>query len=497
MSKKRTHISNLMKKLIVIATLLNSIPTMAQNEELNLTLSQAIEIAQQHSPEAQAARHTYRAAYWNYRFYKANYLPSVTLSSSPSFNKQISKITQPDGTNLFIKQNQLSVDMDLKINQNIWFTGGSLFVRSNVQRLDELENNVTAYNTQPVVIGYEQALFGYNSLKWNRRIEPVRFREARKAYNEALELVASQTSNFFFNLATAQTNLDIASSNYASADTLYRYAQGRYNIGTITENEMLQLEINKLTEETNMMNARIEVEDQMQILRSFLGINREVALKVITEEEVPNFEIPMADALRMAFENSPEPDTYERMKLQSRSNLAYAKANAGLKADLYVQFGLSQTGDKFADSYRNPMNQQYASIGISLPILDWGRGKGQVRVAKSNMDLVNTQAEQGMKDFELNVARMVRQFNLQNQYVEVAAKTDRTADRRYEVAKRLYILGKSTILDLNAAITEKDAARRSYISALKSYWSLYYGLRSMTGYDFEKNIKIEENYPEI
>ena len=143
------------------------------------------------------------------------------------------------------------------------------------------------------------------------------------------------------------------------------------------------------------------------------------------------------------------------------------------------------------------MNQYYASIGISLPILDWGRGKGQIRVAKSNVDLVNTQAEQGMKDFELNVMRMVRQFNLQSQYVEVASKTDRTADRRYEVAKRLYILGKSTILDLNASITEKDAARRSYISALKSYWSLYYGLRSMTGYDFEKKQKIEENYPEI
>ena len=486
-----------MKRIVAIITLFCASPVLAQEDTLSLTLSQAIEIAQQHSPEAQVARHTYRAAYWNYRFYKANYLPSVTLASAPSFNKQISKITQPDGTNQFIKQNQLSVDMDLKINQNVWFTGGRLFVRSNVQRLDELENDITAYNTQPVVIGYEQALFGYNSLKWDRRIEPVRFREARKAYNEALELVASQTSNHFFNLATAQTNLDIASSNHASADTLYRYAQGRYNIGTITENEMLQLEINKLTEETNMMNARIEVEDQMQVLRSFLGINRKVILRVIAEDEVPEFNIPLADALKMAFENSPEPETYERMKLQSQSNLAYAKANAGLKADLYVQFGLSQTGDKFADSYRNPMNQQYASIGISLPILDWGRGKGQIRVAKSNVDLVNTQVEQGMKDFELNVARMVRQFNLQSQYVEVAAKTDRTADRRYEVAKRLYILGKSTILDLNASITEKDAARRSYISALKSYWSLYYGLRSMTGYDFERNQKIEENLPKL
>ena len=486
-----------MKQLLFIAILLGSITASAQEEVMHLTLPQAIEMAQAHSPEAEAARHTYRAAYWNHRFYRANYLPSVTLTSSPYFNKQISKVTQPDGTNLFIKQNQLSVDMDLKINQNIWFTGGSLFVKSNVQRLDELETDVTAYNSQPIVIGYEQALFGYNSLKWDRRIEPVRFREARKAYNEALELVASQTSNLFFNLATAQTNLDIASSNYASADTLYRYAEGRYNIGTITENEMLQLEINKLTEETNMMNARIEVEDQMQVLRSFLGFQRDVTLKVIPEGEVPQFEIPLGEALKMAFENSPEPDMYKRMQLQSQSNLAYAKANAGLKADLYVQFGLSQTGDNFTDSYRNPMNQQYASIGISLPILDWGRGKGQIRVAKSNVDLVNTQAEQGMKDFELNVARMVRQFNLQSQYVKVASKTDRTADRRYEVAKRLYILGKSTILDLNAAITEKDAARRSYISALKSYWSLYYGLRSMTGYDFEKNQKIEENYPEI
>ena len=486
-----------MRKICIIAAFFLAGKASAQEENISLTLRQAIEIAQENSPEAEVARHTYRAAYWNYRFYKANYLPSVTLTSSPYFNKQISKITQGDGTNLFVKQNQLGVDMQLNINQNIWFTGGSLFVQTNAQRMDELENKVTAYSTQPIVVGYQQALFGYNSLKWDRRIEPVRFREARKTYNEALELVASQASSYFFSLATAQTNLDIAMSNYASADTLYRYAQGRYNIGTITESDMLQLEINKLTEETNMMNARIEVENKMQILRSFLGIKDEVNLKVIPEKEVPKFEIPLVDALKMAFENSPEPEYHERRKLESRSSLASARANAGLKADLYVKFGLSQTGNKLADAYRDPMNQQYASIGISLPILDWGRGKGRIRVAKSNVDLVNTQAEQGMKDFELNVARMVRQFNLQSQYVEIAAKTTQTADRRYEVAKRLYILGKSTILDLNAATTEKDAAQRSYISALQSYWSLYYGLRSMTGYDFEKNQKIEENYPEI
>ena len=486
-----------MKKALLIAAFFLVGKASAQEDTLRLTLNEAIKIAQANSPSAESARHTYRSAYWSYRFYKANYLPSVTLTSSPYFNRQISKITQNDGTDLFIKQNQLGVNLDMTINQNIWFTGGSLYIKSSFRRMDELENETTSYNTQPVVIGYQQALFGYNSLKWDRRIEPLSFRKARKAYNQALEQVASSTCSYFFSLANAQTNLNIASYNYASADTLHRYAQGRYNIGTITENEMLQLEINKLSAETDLINARFDLEDQMQSFRSFLGINSEVKLIVIPEKEVPQFEIPLNEALEMAYENNPTPDSYKIMKLQSQSNLASAKANAGLRADFNVQFGLSQTGDKFSESYRNPMNQQYASIGISIPILDWGRGKGRIRVAKSNVELTNLQIEQGIKDFEQNVAQTVRQFNLQSQYVEIAAKTKNTADRRYEVAKRLFLMGKSTILDWNSAITAKDSAQRNYISALRNYWNLYYSLRSMTGYDFENNCKIEDNYPEI
>lgn len=49
--------------------------TAQQEESMTLNLQRAIEIAQENSPEAQAARHTYRAAYWNYRFFQANYLP--------------------------------------------------------------------------------------------------------------------------------------------------------------------------------------------------------------------------------------------------------------------------------------------------------------------------------------------------------------------------------------------------------------------------------------
>lgn len=479
--------------ILITATSINM--NASESDTLVLDLSSSIRLAQQQSPSAQSARNTFLSAYWNYRYFRANYLPSVTLSSTPYINKEMNKITQSDGTAMFIKQDQFGADLTLKINQNISLTGGSLFVKSTLNRLDEFQNKTTAYSSQPLVFGYEQNLFGYNSLKWDRRIEPLRYREAKKQYAEALELVSATTCNYFFSLASAQTELDMARQNFASADTLYRMAQGRYEIGTITENEMLQLEINRLNEETNVMDAEINLKEVMQGARSFLGLEQTKEIRLVMPDSVPQFEVPFSQAMQLALENSPDPDYYQRIRKQSESNLAYAKANAGLRADLYVQFGLSQTGRDISTSYRNLGNQEYARVAVSLPILDWGRGKGQVKVAKSQLDLTNTQAEQGMNDFCQNVQKLVLQFNMQARKVHIASLTDKRAEQRHAVARKLYIMGRSSILDLNSAINEKNSAKRNSIATMRTYWSLYYTLRSMTAFDFEHNIAISEELP--
>ena len=120
------------------------------------------------------------------------------------------------------------------------------------------------------------------------------------------------------------------------------------------------------------------------------------------------------------------------------------------------------------------------SLSLSLPLLDWGRGKGKVRVAKSQLELAQTQSEQAMQDFRLNVLKMVRQYNLQAYRVKIAYRTRETALRRYDVARWLYLQGRTTLLEFNTSINEKDNAQRAFISALQTYWSLYYGLRSLT-----------------
>ena len=462
-----------------------------------LTLGEVIGMAQSQSPDAVAARGTYESAYWTYRNYRADNLPTLSLGSNPYLNRTTDYVTLGDGSVSYVKQNNVKTDLSLNVTQNVWFTGGTFQVSSTARRLDLLGTESTTYNVQPLYLTYQQSLFGYNALKWNRRIEPVRFREARKQYAETMELVAAQAANYFFSLAAAQTNLEIALTNQAAADTLYRFALGRYHIGTITENELLQLEVNKLNEETNVLSAQISVDDAMDNLRSYLNIKEAAALTVVTDDSVPQFTVPLADAMALAIENNPDIEYMKRQRIQSESNLAYAKANAGLKANIYVQLGLAQTGDDFRQSYNELMDEQYVSVSLSLPILDWGKGRGQVRVARSNLELTNTRMDQNMLAFEQNVQLVVKQFNLQARRVDIAHRTMETAAHRYDVARQLYVMGKSTILDLNSAISEKDSAYRSYVSSLANYWTLYYTLRSLTRYDFEHNLPLEYCYENI
>lgn len=401
-------------KTAIILTLLTIASTdmkATHRDTLMLSLQDVVHLAQQQSPTAQSARDTYLSAYWNYRSFRANYLPSLTLSTNPYINREVNKITQSDGTSMFIRQDQFAADLTLHVRQNISWTGGTLFLKSTLSHLNELQHHTVEYSSRPIVVGYEQSLLGYNSLKWDKRIEPIRYREAKKQYAETLEIISATACNHFFALLSAQTELDMARHDLASA-------------------------------------------------------------------------------MEHALNNSPAPEYYKRIVKESESNLANAKANRRLRADLYLQFGLSQTGHDISSSYRHPMHQEYASISLTLPILDWGRGRGKVKVAQSQLALAQTQAEQGMESFVRNVEKVVMQFNMQARRVHIAVLTDERASQRHAVARRLYIAGRSSILDLNAAISEKNAARRSRISTMRTYWSLYYTLRSMTAYDFEHNVSL-------
>ena len=108
-----------LKTILIIAGCSYIFPATAQERTMELSLDETVKLAKLQSPDAQTARHSFRSAYWNYKYYRANYLPALSLTSDPNLNRAINKVTLGDGTVKFVEQNMLSTDLTLNLTQNI------------------------------------------------------------------------------------------------------------------------------------------------------------------------------------------------------------------------------------------------------------------------------------------------------------------------------------------------------------------------------------------
>ncbi len=468
------------------------------NKKREMTFQEVIAIARTQSPMSVTARHQFRASYWEFRSYKAGYLPNLSMSATlPDLNRSIEKIALEEG-DIFAERKQIGTMGSLELRQNIPFTGGNIYMSSDLQRIDFLnDEGGTSYLSNPISIGLRQPINGYNSMRWEKLIEPLKYEESKKDYINALERVSLRAVNNFFDLALAQKNLEISNQNFSNADTLYKIAKGRYQLGTIAENELLQMELSMLNAGTSLNEAKIDLAIRKFQLNSFLGFSQDEDIALIIPLEIPSNEVQLAKALEEARKNNPDVLSRQRQLLEARQSVAQSRADKGLNADLFASFGLSQSGDKFEGLYVNPQQQERVRLGLEIPIMDWGLARGRYKMAQSAQEVVKTNVAQAEMDFEQEVLLQVMQFNLQDDQLIIAAKADTIARMRYEVSKQRFLIGKISVLDLNVALQEKDVAARAYIAALRNYWNYFFNMRSLTLYDWIDNQTLSEEFDSL
>jgi outer membrane protein TolC len=475
------------------------IPLAAQETTEELTFNEVIQLAREQSPDAIMAKHRFRANYWEFRTYKAGFLPNLSLSSTlPSFTRAINQNRLDDGSYTYTEDFINNVNLGLNLNQVVPFTGGRIYVSSDLERTDLFGDfEGTSYKSAPVRIGYSQPVLFYNEYKWEKKIEPLKYEEAKKKYISSLEDVSLKAVSYFFDLALAQQNLQVAKLNYSNADTLYQIATGRYNIGTIAENELMQMELSVLNAGSSLNSSLVDLEIKKFQLRSFLGFNEKINLKLIIPKEIPELTVDVIQALEIARENNPNIIAFDRQLIEARRDVAKAKSEKGLQLNLNASVGYTQQAEDFNYVYQGLQDQQSLRIGIEAPLLDWGLGKGRYKMAQSSQEVIRTTVEQSRTDFVQSVYLNVMQFNLQDDQLIIAAKSDTIAQKRYDMTKQRFLIGKVDVLDLNVSLSEKDVAKTNYISALRKYWSNYYNLRKITLYDFIQDKALVTDFDQL
>jgi len=465
---------------------------------IRLTLNKAIQLAAQQSVDATMALNELRTAYWEYRTHRADQLPEIILTGTlPQYTNTYSKTLLADGDYTNVHSNWLGLSSMLSIGQNIPLTGGRISLSTSLDFTRQLSGSKrNEYVSIPVGITLSQPIFAINKQKWERRIEPIRYKEAKAAYIESVEEVTLNTIIHYFNLLYEKENYNVALQNQENADKLYQIAIAKRKIGHISENELMQLQLSALQAKGLVTEAESSVNKRMFQLRAFLGFSENDIIDPVTPGTTSTITINYNEALQKALENNAFAKNIRRRQLEAEYQVAAAK---GERRSIQLDISLGYTGKDIAlrHAYQHLRSNQLIEISLSIPLLDWGKRRGKVKVAESNREVIMAKVKQEELAFSQEIYLVVENYNNQARQLHIAQQADAIAAKRYTTTIETFMVGKIDILDLNDARRAKDDARLKYINELYKYWSYYYNIRSLTLYDYHTDSNLDVEFEEI
>ncbi len=462
----------------------------AADAQQRVTLREAIALAQQNSHLASAAMSARDAARARDRAFDASLLPQLSLSGNvPVYSRAIAPIEDDSGVIRFLPQQRNDMSLNMNIAQQLPFVGGELFVTSALRRLQE-SGRPQNWSSTPFQVGLRQDLFRPNVAKWNAREQSIRADLAERTFLEAREEIAIATVTAFFDHYGAKLALTNALANASINDTLFALNKGRYEVGKIGENDLLQSELAVLRSRAAVDGARLEFDRTLAALRLQLRLPVGAALDVVAPTDIPDVVADTAVAVAQALRNRAQIRDLDLQDTQARRRVSEARLNTGFGATVQASMGFNQSGSGLDAVYNDLLQQQRFSLGVEMPLVQWGGRSAQIQAAEADRYRVASTAQQTREQLVQDAHFGALQLAQSRRQLLISAKADSVAAMRFEVAKNRYIIGRIGMDNLYQAQTEKDQVLTAYLTALRGYWLAYYRLRRTTLYDFEANAPI-------
>lgn len=450
----------------------------------SISLAQLQNLAQQGALQVLRAQTDWEIAGLDEEQLRASLLPRLDLSANlPNFFKSFSETVQPDGTIAFRPISINNSFAQLQVSQPLAATGGTFFVRSNLQRFDDLENDFTNYNGIPIRVGWLQPIFGYNDWKWQKRILPARSQELEASYQAARYEAAFTATQLFFQLLFADQEKRIALNNQAAGDRLLRIAQERYELGKINRGDLLQIELDRAAAAQALIRAERDVGQATAAIYQLLGwaFNEGSSLLIPKiPKVVQHATIEAQEALQRSLSRRPELKTNQRLLLEIQSERERISRELGPQLQLQASLGLVRSDVAVEKIYSDPQAEQILSLNLQLPLLDWGSRKKAIAQVDHRSKLLAESNQRSQMELASTLYLAVSQWNQLGEEIQLAERIRQLAEERFQISSESYVLGSIPLTELTLAQQNRDQLNRAYLASLQNYWLTLADIQRMT-----------------
>ena len=469
--------------LILILLFVRSTAIFCQDKVI--TLENTINLAVDSSLQILNARNEYKREQWQYHNFKVYHLPILILQTTPiAYNRVfVKRYDLERNIDFYREQQSLFSSGSLSLQQNFGLTGGKFIVDTEIDFIRNFGfgKPFSQFSSIPFRIGYSQNLFSFNPYKWDKQIEPIKYEKARKKISYEIAMTTEKATEVFFDLAASTALLDLAQQQLANADTLYKIGLERYNIGLLSRSDLLALKLKAINLKSAMENAAFNRKRSYNNYCNFLRIeNQDEERKVKLPIELKRVDLNYETAVLSALKNSPFISEIQEKILSAERALEQAKKAHRFTASFSASIGFNQVAKTFSAAYKSPLQQNMISVSLTIPILDWGVGKGKIIMADDNLKMIKVQNQQIKKELIQEVIISINELNLYLNHFLRSIEAKENAKDAYSTAQELFIIGKSDVSNLNLAISGQIEAHNNYIQALRNYWSCYYKIKRLT-----------------
>lgn len=340
-------------------------------------------------------------------------------------------------------------------------------------------------NTNPVVGGFQtqSSLAGNYSLNsawtvyrggylnYDVRSKNLQLQAANLNVAVTQNDITLQITQAYLNILLAKES--IAYSEELAKASLAQYDQGktRYNAGSISKKDLLQLEAQAASDQYNLVNAQNQYRQNVLTLKQILQLPATTGFKpvqpdtLMAQQAIPS----LLEALRIAAQNRPE-IRYNQLQIQIAEQ-ELQKARAGYKPSISVggsiSTGYSDNQDiKYFNQIDNNLFQRLG-VTLSVPIFDNRVNKTNVERSKILIDQARLVLEQTKTVLNQQIEQAyISVLNAQAQY--------KSADTEFRANREVYNISLEQ-LRLGAINTVDFLVQRNlYVQSLQNFMQAKY-----------------------
>lgn len=473
------------KILLLLVTILTSFSKLSC--QTKISLDNALLLVKLNSSEYRAIQREYKIEDLEYSIYKNSFLPRADIEVSlPTYNRSINSITQPNGENIFIEQQQANSMLRLNVYQKLPFTGGQLLLSSSVNRLDLFSSDTKLYSSNWFDIFLTQPLKRYNSFKWGKKVNKARFEKKNIALYKKLEDLNKDLIELFCSTYIYQKKIDLTKRNISTTSKYVENANVLFQNGRILEQEVIKgrLSLNQLL--NKLESEKINYSNSLFRLKHMIGVNPKDSILLI-EPEILEKPIINSDVLSDRIRRFSLDYGFRLDLLQSEQELAKAKSNKGLQADLQIGYGLNSNNNEFSNLYEIPSRRKYLNFGLNIPLINWNENGKRYQIEQLKNENLKEFYDSEKNRIELQVSNYVQTLNSLFNKIQYTRQNMGIAEINSNIASEKLILNRLTINEYDIEILKQDQILVEFLDNIKSLWINRYFLRKVTLYDFFQN----------